>query len=110
MKNKKWLMPSIVVVLIIMIALSAFGYVGIQGNNIENKMWEYLKENNYEENEIASLKVKHSFMNILLSYNEWTIEVVFEDELTSVYTYSYKDGVIVEGGVYGTTDKEDLKH
>ena len=49
-------------------------------------------------------------MNILLSYNEWTIDVVFEDEPTTIYKYTLKDGIIVESGVSGTTDKEDLKH
>lgn len=47
---------------------------------------------------------------IVLSYNEWTIEVVYEDEPTSVYKYTLRDGSIVESGVSGTTDKEDLKH
>lgn len=73
-------------------------------------MWDYLEQENYSETDIQSLEVKHSFMNILLSYNEWTIEVVYEDEPTSVYKYTLRDGSIVESGVSGTTDKEDLKH
>ena len=82
-------------VLVAIIILSGCLYVGIQGKNIENRMWDYLKENGYEEAEIKSVDVKHSFMNVLLSYNEWIVDVVFEDEPTSVYKYTMKDGAIV---------------
>lgn len=97
-------------ILLVLIILGGFLYVGIGRNNLENKMWDYLEQENYSETDIQSLEVKHSFMNILLSYNEWTIEVVYEDEPTSVYKYTLRDGSIVESGVSGTTDKEDLKH
>ena len=49
-------------------------------------------------------------MNVLLSYNEWVISVVFEVEQESVYKYTLKDGEIVQSGVSGTTDVKDLKH
>ena len=43
-------------------------------------------------------------------FGVWTVDVVFEDEPTSVYKYTVKEGSIVQSGVSGTTDKEDLKH
>ena len=61
------------------------------------------------EADIQSIKVKHSFANIILSYDEWLIEVVYEDGPTSVYHYTLRDGVIDESGVSETTAKEDLK-
>ena len=97
-------------VLLAAIVLCGIIYVGIGSNRIENKAWDYLKENNYSEADIKSLDVKHSFVNILLSYNEWIIDVVFEDEPDSIYKYTLRDGEIVESGVSGTTDKEALKH
>lgn len=97
-------------ILLVLIILGGFLYVGIGRNNLENKMWDYLKQENYTEADIQSIEVRHSFANILLSYNEWTIEVVYEDEPTSVYKYTIRDGSIVESGVSGTTEKEDLKH
>lgn len=96
--------------LLAFVILSGALYVGIGRNNIENKMWDYLKQENYSEADIKSIEVKHSFANIILSYNEWIIEVVYEDEPTSVYKYTLRDGNIVESGVSGSTDKEDLKH
>ena len=106
---KKKLMTGICIFLAV-IVLGSFLYVGIGKNAIENKMRDYLKQNNYSGTDIQSIEVKHSFVNILLSYNEWTIDVVYEDEPTSVYSYTLKDGTIVESGVSGTTDKENLKH
>ena len=97
-------------ILLVLIILGGFLYVGIGRNNLENQMWDYLKQENYTEADIQSIEVKHSFANILLSYNEWIIEVVYEDEPTSVYKYTLRDGSIVESGVSGTTEKEDLKH
>lgn len=97
-------------ILLVLIILGGFLYVGIGRNTLENKMWDYLKQENYTETDIQSIEVKHSFANILLSYNEWTIDVVYEDEPTSIYKYTLKDGNIVESGVSGTTEKEDLKH
>ena len=97
-------------ILLVLIILGGFLYVGIGRNTLENKMWDYLKQENYTETDIQSIEVKHSFANILLSYNEWTIDVVYEDEPTSIYKDTLKDGNIVESGVSGTTEKEDLKH
>lgn len=48
--------------------------------------------------------------NNCVERKQWIINVVYEDEPTSVYKYTLKDGNIVESGVSGTTDKEDLKH
>ena len=97
-------------VLLAAIVLCGIIYVEIGSNRIENKAWEYLKENNYSEADIKSLDVKHSFVNILLSYNEWIIDVVFEDEPESIYKYTLRNGEIVQSGVSGTTDVKDLKH
>ena len=69
--------------LLVAVILCVCLYVGIRSNQMKNEMWDYLKANNYAETEIKSVDVKHSFMNALLSYNEWTVDVVFEDEPTS---------------------------
>ncbi|KIR01949.1 hypothetical protein P261_00763 [Lachnospiraceae bacterium TWA4] len=99
-------LPIIFVILILMGTI----YVGVGKKHIEDRMWDYLEQENYSETDIHTIKVKHSFMNVILSYNEWIIEVVYEDEPTSQYIYTIRDGKIVESGVSGTTDKDDLKH
>ncbi len=107
MKKKGIIICCVILAIVI---LGACLYVGIGSKNIEGKMWDYLEQENYSKTDIQSIKVKHSFTNILLSYNEWIIEVVFEDEPTSVYKYTLRDGSIVESGVSGTTEKDDLSH
>lgn len=106
MKRKNIIVACIVAVLILSCAI----YVFVGTKNAEKLMWEYLGEKGYTQAEIQSINVNHSFMNIILSYNEWSISVVYTDEPTSIYYYHIKNDGISEGGVSGTTEKEDLKH
>ncbi len=105
----KKIMLTIGVLLAVSI-VSVFLYVGLGSLHIENRTREQLKQENYTEADIRSINVRHSFANLLLSYNEWSIDVVFADEPTSVYHYTLRDGSIVQSGVSGTTEKEDLRH
>ncbi len=100
----------IVIILVSVLVLSSVMYLWAGTLKAEKLMWEYLGEKEITQAEIESVHVNHSFLNILLSYNEWSIAVVYSDEPTSIYYYYMKEGVIVEGGVSGTTNKEDLKH
>lgn len=108
---KATLLKNIVYILIACVLLMTMGgYVIIGSNNVETKAWDYLENKGYQEDEIQSLEVTHSFLNIILSYDEWKIKVVYADEPTSTYSYRIVDDEIIEGGVSGTTDKEALKH
>jgi hypothetical protein len=106
MKRKGIILTGIVAVIILSCAI----YVFAGTKKAEKLMWEYLDEKGYTTTEIKSIDVNHSFLNIILSYNEWNIAVVYSDEPTSIYSYHIKNDSIVEGGVSGTTNKEDLKH
>ncbi len=106
MKRKGIILAGIVVVIILSCAI----YVFTGTKKAEKLMWEYLDEKGYTTTEIISIDVNHSFLNIILSYNEWNITVVYSDEPTSIYGYHIRNDNIVEGGVSGTTNKEDLKH
>lgn len=94
--------------LLVIFTIGSLLYVGIGQNRVEHKMWGYLSQENYSETDIHSIKVKHSFFSKFLSYNEWTIEVVYEDEPTSFYYYTLSDGEIVTTGMSGATN--DFKH
>lgn len=106
-KKKGFYIP---VIILITIALFCFTYVFAGAKKAENLTWEYLDKKGYRQTEIQSIDVNHSFLNIILSYDEWNIAVVYADEPTSIYYYGIKNHSIVEGGVSGTTDKKDLKH
>ena len=67
----------------------------------------------YSESEIRSIKVQHSFLNVILRYQEWNIMVEIEDEPTVFYHYGFgKNAEVSQGGVSGSGDKEkeELKH
>lgn len=89
---------------------AAFLYVGIGSARAKALMHEYLAKAGYAAGEIESVSVGHSFLNIILSYNEWIIRVRYKDEPGAVYTYTVRDGEIRPAGVYGDVEKEDLKH
>lgn len=59
---------------------------------------------------LLKIDVNHSFLNIILPYNEWIIKVQYADEPNAIYSHTIKVGKIVETGVLGDVDKEDLKH
>jgi len=85
-------------------------YVTVGSIRIEELMWDYLERQSCTEADIERLKVRHSFVNLLLSYKEWSIEVVYRDEPGSIYYYTVRDGAIRSAGVTGTGEKEALKH
>ena len=92
------------------IGLSCFLYVYTGTKKTEKLMREYLDKQGYTAEEIQEIDVNHSFLNIVLSYNEWTIHVRYADEPDAIYIYTNKNGQIIDSGVSGSVDKEDLKH
>lgn len=104
MKNKN------IFIIVSIFILSIILYKEIGKNIVKNKMIYYLENKNYYKSDIKSIDVSHYFINKILSYNEWVIKVVYEDEPTSIYFFTLKNGEIVDDGVSGTTEKEDLKH
>jgi hypothetical protein len=100
----------IVAGILAVIVLTCFIYVLAGTKNTEKLMWAYLEDKGYATEEIQSIDVKHSFLNIVLSYNEWSIHVQYSDEPDATYVYTVKNGQIKNSGVTGSVDKEDLKH
>lgn len=99
-----------VCILIVTTVVATNLYIGFESRQLKARMWEYLRQEGYRETDIQSVKVKHSFVNKILSYGEWKIAVVYADEPESTYTYALRDGKIREGGVSTTLEKEALKH
>lgn len=106
MKKKIFIMVTSLVI----IALACSIYVFNGTRNAEKLMWGYLEAKGYDTEQIGNIDVKHSFLNIILSYNEWTINVQYVDEPNAIYIYTIKDGQIKDAGISGNVDKEDLKH
>ncbi len=100
----------IVISILVIIAIICSIYVFRGTKNAEKLMWEYLETKGYATEHIENIDVKHSFLNIVLSYNEWIIKVQYVDEPNAIYIYTIKDGQIKVAGVSGSVNKEDLKH
>lgn len=107
MKNKVFIT---IICITITLFISSIIYVSIGTSKAEKLIKNYLTEKGNKQNEIQNINVKHSFLNIILSYQEWTIEIIYKDEPTSIYYYHMNENKITEGGVTGSTIKEDLKH
>ena len=102
---------KIVFIVLTVIIIGLISYVLIGGAIIKNKMNDYLIDKGYLTNEIENIKVSHSFINVLLSYNEWNITVKYADEPEVLYFYTYKNKEIVTNGIGGAgAEKDNLKH
>ncbi len=107
MKRKRHLISGVSLILLI---LACCIYLIAGTKNTEKLMLEYLEDKGYTTQDIQSIEVDHSFLNIILSYNEWIIHVRYADEPDAIYGYTIKNGQIQDAGISGSVDKEDLKH
>lgn len=107
MKRKSF---YVAVGILAVIVLSCFLYIIAGTNKAEKLMREYLDNKGYTTEEIKMIDVNHSFLNIVLSYKEWSIHVRYADEPDAIYIYTIKNGKIKASGVSGSVDKEELKH
>ena len=106
MKNIK----NMFIVMLLFIILGSLSYVYIGKANINHKLEIHLKDKGYEDSEVKSIKVVHSFLNVVLSFNEWVIRVVYNDEPNAVYFYNYKKGSVFQVGISGFTEDNVFKH
>jgi len=110
MKNKKVLIP--VIILLLLIIMGIF-YMIVNTLNIRSKMDVHLRENGVEVSEVKEMVVRYSFKNSLIFSNEWTISVEYYDEPGVNYFYNYKSGKIVFSGIGGgeiKKEKSEYKH
>lgn len=100
----------ILILLLILISGSIILYKVVAGNDIRNKTLEFLEEKGYTESDIFSVEIKHSFINRLLSYNEWRIFVVFNSEPDIEFAFTYRNNEIIRQGVssHSLLGKEEI--
>ncbi|MTI69810.1 MAG: DUF3139 domain-containing protein [Firmicutes bacterium] len=96
----------LIIILILVIIFSIpFVYVEVGKRKLYKRTFNYLTNvRGYEKNEFKIENPRHSFINRILSYPEWGIDVVFKDEPTRVYMYTYDlsdNNIIQYGGVNG---------
>ena len=107
-KKKTALIISAVVLVIIVFALSL--NVFVMQEFIKTYTYAELEYRGYTAQDVSEIKVKHSYVNRILTYNEWIISVEFEKEPDILFQFTYRDDKIIFEGVSSEPmlDKEEL--
>lgn len=108
MKKRRGLSLAVGFLIVIMLA----GYISVisGAKRVEGMMRGHLAERGYQQEEINSVEVYHSFLSPLFSRSRWAIRVRYADEPKVIYHYTIKDGRIKDDGTSGSVDQEKLKH
>ena len=99
MKRKKLLTTAVTVLCIIMALLCL--NVFVQQKFIRTYTYTELAYRGYTAEDVHEITIHHSYLNRLLSYNEWRISVEFETEPNVLFWFTYRDHRIVFQGVSG---------
>ena len=99
-----------IIVLFIAIISVLFLNVFIQQKFIRTYTYTELEYRGYTRKDISEIKVKHSYLNRILSYNEWRISVEFEKKPNILFWFTYRDNKIIFQGVSSEPmlDKESV--
>lgn len=98
MEKSHKIIISISLVLLIIIA-GLYLNVCIKRNSIKNYTEDYIVSQGYPIERIKKIDIMHSYINQILSYNEWRISVEFEKKPDMFFWFTYKEGKIIYQGV-----------
>ena len=97
MKRKTVFTKTIMVLIVITVVLCL--NVFVQQKFIKTYTYTELEYRGYTAQDISEIKIKHSYLNRILSYNEWRISVEFEKEPNILFWFTYRDNKIIFQGV-----------
>ena len=97
MKRKKLFIASIIVLILFIgvLCLNVF----VQQKFIKTYTYTELEYRGYTAQDVREITIKHSYLNRILSFNEWRISVEFEKEPNVLFWFTYRDNKIVFQGV-----------
>lgn len=107
MKKKAFIIGVVgLVVIVFALNLNVF----VMQNFIKTYTYTELEYRGYTTQDISEIKITHSYLNLILSYDEWIIEVEFKKEPDIYFKFSYRDNKIIFEGVSSDflLDKEDI--
>lgn len=106
MKKKFTTIIIVLVLFIVVLWLNVF----VNQEFIKTYTYTELEYRGYAAQDISEIKIKHSYLNRILSYNEWRISVEFEKEPDILFWFTYRDNKIVFQGVSSEPmlDKEEV--
>ena len=105
---KKIIITFLTIAIIFIGAIASYKVVA--GNKIEDKTYAFLETKGYIKDDILDLDIKHSFINKLLSFNEWRIFVTFKNEPDITLAFAYRNNEIIRQGISSTSplDKDEI--
>ncbi len=108
MKRKKAFKTTIMVLIVVIVVLCL--NVFVQQKFIKTYTYTELENRGYTAQDVSEMKIKHSYLNRILSYNEWRISVEFEKEPDILFWFTYRDNKIIFQGVSSDSmlDKESV--
>ena len=93
--NRKKILVAILIFITVALCLNVF----VQQKFIKTYTYTELEYRGYTAQDISEIKIKHSYLNRILSYNEWRISVEFVEEPKVLFWFTYRDDKIVFQGV-----------
>ena len=108
MKRKKVLIATIIALVVFAVALCL--NVFVQQKFIKTYTYTELEYRGYTTQDVNEIKINHSYLNRLLSYNEWRISVEFVKVPDVLFWFTYRDDKIIFQGVSSEPmlDKESI--
>jgi len=106
MKHKR-----LVFLLVLLLFLAVpMTYKVAAGNAVREETYAFLESKGYTREDLSQVEIKHSFLNRLLSYNEWRIFVTFRSEPDITFAFTRRNGEILRQGVSSASllDKETI--
>lgn len=105
MKVKKRF-TTILIALVVVLCLN----VVVQQKFIKTYTYTELEYRGYIAQDVSEIKIKHSYLNRLLSYNEWRISVEFKEVPDILFWFTYRDNKIIFQGVSADPmlDKDEI--
>ena len=86
MKSRKMIITTIIALAVITVVL--FLNVLVKQKFIKTYTYAELEYRGYTAQDISEVKIKHSYLNRILSYNEWRISVEFKKQLAILFYIS----------------------
>ena len=106
--KRKALIVIIIALIVFTVALCL--NVFVQQKFIKTYTYTELEYRGYTAQDVDEIKINHSYLNRLLSYNEWRISVEFAKVPDVLFWFTYRDDKIIFQGVSSEPmlDKESV--
>lgn len=95
MKKKHIIFSVVISMILVALILNVF----VMKKFIKSYTIVEIENKGYNSSDIKNIEIKHSYINKILSYNEWKISVEFEKEPNVYFWFTYKDKKILFEGV-----------